>query len=110
MTAEPALLEYLTTTKIGEKGQLTMRKEFRDDLGLPLGAPFAVSADWRRTDSVTRAAAFQAALAKSRSRFVRGLGSDGPPTGKFAGGARTGICAALPGVGPTPPPFATANG
>jgi len=35
-------LEYLTTTKIGEKGQLTVPKEFRDDLGLSTGAPFAV--------------------------------------------------------------------
>ncbi len=35
-------LEYLTTTKIGEKGQLTVPKEFREDLGLGSGAPFAV--------------------------------------------------------------------
>jgi AbrB family looped-hinge helix DNA binding protein len=42
MTAEPALLEYLTTTKIGEKGQLTVPKQFREDLGLGTGAPFAV--------------------------------------------------------------------
>ncbi len=35
-------LEYLTTTKIGEKGQLTVPKEFRKDLGLGAGAPFAV--------------------------------------------------------------------
>jgi AbrB family looped-hinge helix DNA binding protein len=35
-------LEYLTTTKIGEKGQLTVPKQFRQDLGLGIGAPFAV--------------------------------------------------------------------
>jgi AbrB family looped-hinge helix DNA binding protein len=35
-------LEYLTTTRIGEKGQLTVPKEFREDLGLGAGAPFAV--------------------------------------------------------------------
>ena len=35
-------LEYLTTTKIGEKGQLTVPKQFREDLGLGIGAPFAV--------------------------------------------------------------------
>jgi AbrB family looped-hinge helix DNA binding protein len=35
-------LEYLTTTKIGEKGQLTVPKQFREDLGLGSGAPFAV--------------------------------------------------------------------
>ncbi len=42
MTAHSATLEYLTTTKIGEKGQLTVPKEFREDLGLETGAPFAV--------------------------------------------------------------------
>jgi AbrB family looped-hinge helix DNA binding protein len=41
MAATP-LLEYLTTTKIGEKGQLTVPKQFREDLGLATGAPFAV--------------------------------------------------------------------
>jgi len=35
-------LEYLTTTKIGEKGQLTVPKQFRQELGLGSGAPFAV--------------------------------------------------------------------
>jgi AbrB family looped-hinge helix DNA binding protein len=35
-------VEYVTTTKIGEKGQLTVPKEFREDLGLGAGAPFAV--------------------------------------------------------------------
>jgi AbrB family looped-hinge helix DNA binding protein len=35
-------LQYLTTTKIGEKGQLTVPKQFRQDLGLGTGAPFAV--------------------------------------------------------------------
>ena len=40
--AEAPLLEYLTTTKIGEKGQLTVPKQFREDLGLATGAPFAV--------------------------------------------------------------------
>lgn len=37
-----ATLEYLTTTRIGEKGQLTVPKQFRQDLGLGTGAPFAV--------------------------------------------------------------------
>jgi AbrB family looped-hinge helix DNA binding protein len=32
----------MTTTRIGEKGQLTVPKQFRDDLGLGMGAPFAV--------------------------------------------------------------------
>jgi AbrB family looped-hinge helix DNA binding protein len=38
---DPAL-EYLATTKIGEKGQITVPKQFREDLGLENGAPFAV--------------------------------------------------------------------
>ena len=35
-------LEFLTTTRIGEKGQLTVPKQFRQELGLGTGAPFAV--------------------------------------------------------------------
>jgi AbrB family looped-hinge helix DNA binding protein len=42
MATHNALLEYLTTTKIGEKGQLTVPKQFREDLGLRSGAPVAV--------------------------------------------------------------------
>jgi AbrB family looped-hinge helix DNA binding protein len=42
MANRQATLEYLTTTKIGEKGQLTVPKRFRKNLGLGTGAPFAV--------------------------------------------------------------------
>ena len=42
MSTRQTTLEYLTTTKIGEKGQLTVPKQFREDLGLGTGAPFAV--------------------------------------------------------------------
>jgi AbrB family looped-hinge helix DNA binding protein len=42
MASRPTTLEYLATTKIGEKGQLTVPKQFREDLGLGTGAPFAV--------------------------------------------------------------------
>ena len=42
MAIRQATLEYLTTTKIGEKGQLTVPKQYREDLGLGNGAPFAV--------------------------------------------------------------------
>lgn len=42
MSTHNTLLEYMTTTKIGEKGQLTVPKQFREDLGLGIGAPFAV--------------------------------------------------------------------
>ena len=42
MVGHNTTLEYLTTTKIGEKGQLTVPKQFREDLGLGNGAPFAV--------------------------------------------------------------------
>jgi AbrB family looped-hinge helix DNA binding protein len=34
--------EYLTTTRIGEKGQITIPKEYRDGLGLESGSPIAV--------------------------------------------------------------------
>ena len=40
--AAHSVLEYLTTTRIGEKGQLTVPKQYREDLGLETGAPFAV--------------------------------------------------------------------
>ncbi|HME00195.1 MAG TPA: AbrB/MazE/SpoVT family DNA-binding domain-containing protein [Terriglobia bacterium] len=39
---EEIVLEYLTTTVIGEKGQVTVPKRFREELGLDAGAPFAV--------------------------------------------------------------------
>jgi AbrB family looped-hinge helix DNA binding protein len=42
MASHNTTLQYLTTTKIGEKGQLTVPKQFREDLGLGAGAPFAV--------------------------------------------------------------------
>lgn len=42
MATQDITLRYLTTTKIGEKGQLTIPKEFREDLDLGAGAPFAV--------------------------------------------------------------------
>jgi AbrB family looped-hinge helix DNA binding protein len=53
MAGRQATLEYLTTTKIGEKGQLTVPKQFRKDLGLRTGAPFAVFAFGRRPRSST---------------------------------------------------------
>jgi AbrB family looped-hinge helix DNA binding protein len=42
MSTQNPTLEYLATTNIGEKGQLTVPKQFRQDLGLAAGAPFAV--------------------------------------------------------------------
>lgn len=42
MASQQPVLEYLTTTKIGEKGQVTVPKQFRENLGLATGAPFAV--------------------------------------------------------------------
>jgi AbrB family looped-hinge helix DNA binding protein len=42
MASQQAVLEYLATTRIGEKGQVTVPKQFRDNLGLGAGAPFAV--------------------------------------------------------------------
>ena len=40
--ASNTTLEYLTTTKIGEKGQVTVPKQFRHELRLGTGSPFAV--------------------------------------------------------------------
>lgn len=42
MSSLDSAIEYLVTTRIGEKGQLTVPKQFREDLGLGTGAPFAV--------------------------------------------------------------------
>ena len=42
MKTQNVTLEYLATARIGEKGQLTVPKQFRHDLGLATGAPFAV--------------------------------------------------------------------
>jgi AbrB family looped-hinge helix DNA binding protein len=42
MSTKFKALEYLATTKIGEKGQLTVPKRFRQGLGLGAGSPFAV--------------------------------------------------------------------
>jgi AbrB family looped-hinge helix DNA binding protein len=40
-TSQPQV-EYLAHTRIGEKGQLTIPKLYRDELGLETGAPVAV--------------------------------------------------------------------
>ena len=42
MESRQTTVEYLTTTKIGEKGQLTVPKQFRKELDLDTGARFAV--------------------------------------------------------------------
>jgi len=39
MATHQPVLEYMTTARIGEKGQLTVPKQFREDLGLGTGAP-----------------------------------------------------------------------
>jgi len=39
--ASTTIPKYLATTKIGEKGQLTIPKEFREDLGLEAGSPLS---------------------------------------------------------------------
>ncbi len=35
-------VEYVANTRIGEKGQLTIPKQYRDEMGLDAGAPVAV--------------------------------------------------------------------
>jgi len=39
METQNSILEYLATTKIGEKGRLTVPKQFREELGLVPAAP-----------------------------------------------------------------------
>jgi AbrB family looped-hinge helix DNA binding protein len=41
-TISEPLVEYLASTRIGEKGQLTVPKEYRDAVGLEAGSPVAV--------------------------------------------------------------------
>ena|SRR5439155_13297321 len=40
--SKAAAVQYVATTKIGDKGQLTVPKRFQEDLGLGAGAPFAI--------------------------------------------------------------------
>lgn len=42
MPSSPSQVEYVANTRIGEKGQLTIPKQYRDELGLETGAPVAV--------------------------------------------------------------------
>lgn len=42
MATHDITVQYLTITRIGEKGQVTVPKEFRQEVGLGKGAPVAV--------------------------------------------------------------------
>src|ERR1700730_5913413 len=42
MGAHVPIVEYLATSRIGEKGQVTVPKQYRDELGLGVGDPVAV--------------------------------------------------------------------
>ncbi len=42
MPTSQSQVEYVAHTRIGEKGQLTIPKLYRDELGLDTGAPVAV--------------------------------------------------------------------
>ena len=42
MPSGQSQVEYVANTRIGEKGQLTIPKHYRDELGLETGAPVAV--------------------------------------------------------------------
>ena len=42
MPASRSEVEYVGNTRIGEKGQLTIPKQYRDEMGLDAGAPVAV--------------------------------------------------------------------
>ncbi len=62
MASRQVTLEYLATTKIGEKGQLTVPKQFRKDLGLGTGA-------LRRIAFVRKDAQIGAAPAEEQGRL-----------------------------------------
>ena len=42
MPSDQSQIEYVANTRIGEKGQLTIPKQYREELGLETGAPIAV--------------------------------------------------------------------
>jgi len=42
MSSSRSQVEYVSHTRIGEKGQLTIPRQYRDELGLATGAPIAV--------------------------------------------------------------------
>lgn len=42
MPSSQSQVEYVANTRIGEKGQLTIPKQYRDELSLDAGAPVAV--------------------------------------------------------------------
>ena len=42
MPSSQSQVEYVANTRIGEKGQLTIPKQYRDELGLGAGDPVAV--------------------------------------------------------------------
>ena len=42
MLSSQSQVEYVANSRIGEKGQLTIPKQYRDELGLSTGAPVAV--------------------------------------------------------------------
>jgi AbrB family looped-hinge helix DNA binding protein len=42
MALRHSRVEYVGNTRIGEKGQLTIPKQYRDEMGLDTGAPVAV--------------------------------------------------------------------
>lgn len=42
MPSSQLQVEYVANSRIGEKGQLTIPKQYRDELGLDTGAPVAV--------------------------------------------------------------------
>ena len=42
MTSSGSQVEYVANSRIGEKGQITIPKQYRDELGLGTGAPVAV--------------------------------------------------------------------
>src|SRR4030088_1798213 len=73
MSANQPQVEYVAHTRIGEKGQLTIPKSYRDELGLDAGAPVAVLRIGEGLILIPEQKRFEA-LCESIASVIRGRG------------------------------------
>jgi AbrB family looped-hinge helix DNA binding protein len=67
----PAQVEYIAHTQIGEKGQLTIPKSYRDELGLDAGAPVALLRIGKGLILIPEQSRFEALCASIAAVFER---------------------------------------
>ncbi|PON17748.1 hypothetical protein C2W62_11580 [Candidatus Entotheonella serta] len=67
---DPLPVEYLTTARLGEKGQLTIPKAYRDAFELEVGAPIAVLQLGTSLVLIPEQARFQELCDRLVSRFL----------------------------------------